>query len=169
MKYTLNEFQNSSLRTAPFKGEPQNNEEKRDILMNYTLGLSGEFIEFDLENPNNYYGWLKEAGDVLHYAVVLMHILGIKTKDEQFGKVKVGNRNAYKSIMMATETIKKTYYHGHEFDYEKFVSSVKNIIDHVYDKLGEYNFHLALELNIEKLKKRYPLGFSKEDSVNRKG
>ena len=65
--------------------------------------------------------------------------------------------------------IKKHIFQGHEFE-----------IDHIIEELGDCMWYIALmatavgttmeeimERNIEKLKKRYPDGFSIMDSINR--
>lgn len=65
--------------------------------------------------------------------------------------------------------VKKHIFQGHEFE-----------IDHIIEELGDCMWYIALtatavgatmgevmERNIEKLKKRYPDGFSVMDSINR--
>ena len=171
MTITLKEFQELSTRTAPFNAAPENHIEKQNILTNYTLGLNGEFIELELENNSDFPSYsdelIKEAGDVLHYAVVLLRVLNKKTTDESTGLKIVSKKNVKESLGNTLEIIKKTYYHGHEFNEKEYVKSVKTVIDYIYDQLGEENFYIALERNIDKLKKRYPDGFSKESSIKR--
>ena len=171
MTITLKEFQELSTRTAPFNAAPENHIEKQNILTNYTLGLNGEFIELELENNSDFPSYsdelIKEAGDVLHYAVVLLRVLNKKTTDESTGLKIVSKKNVKESLGNTLEIIKKTYYHGHEFNENEFVKSVITVIDYIYDQLGEENFYIALERNVEKLKKRYPNGWSSEDSIKR--
>ena len=168
MTIKLKEFQELSARTAPFNANPQNHIEKQNILTNYTLGLNGEFIEWDLESKGFIdVEMLKETGDVLHYAVILLKVLDKTLTDESTGLKVVPKQKAKESLAFTLETIKKTYYHGHEFLEKEFINAVKTVIDYVYDQLGEEDFYKALEMNIEKLKKRYPEGFSSEASKAR--
>ncbi len=65
--------------------------------------------------------------------------------------------------------IKKWFAHGHELDKEKLVKELGDVAWY----LAEVAYALDISLeevfakNIEKLKSRYPEGFSKEKSINR--
>jgi NTP pyrophosphatase (non-canonical NTP hydrolase) len=65
--------------------------------------------------------------------------------------------------------VKKVIFHGHTFDTRALI---KEIGDEMYylarlsDLLG-YPFEEVAKINIQKLEKRYPDGFSEERSVNR--
>lgn len=68
------------------------------------------------------------------------------------------------------DVVKKYVFHGHELDKESlkkelgdvlwYLACCASALDVDLDEIGQ--------LNIEKLKNRYPNGFSKEDSLNRK-
>jgi NTP pyrophosphatase (non-canonical NTP hydrolase) len=70
----------------------------------------------------------------------------------------------------AIDLLKKHLFHSHPLDKEKLILELGDIAWY----LAEASFALGISLeevltkNIEKLKKRYPEGFSKENSINRK-
>lgn len=69
-----------------------------------------------------------------------------------------------------TDIIKKVVFHNHPMDKEKialelgdvlwYITYLGSVIGIPLEKIGE--------MNIEKLKNRYPKGFSSDDSVNRR-
>ena len=67
------------------------------------------------------------------------------------------------------DDIKKEIFHGHPLDLDKRKKEVGDILHYVAGICTMYGFTMeeAMELNIEKLKKRYPNGFNKEDSIKR--
>jgi NTP pyrophosphatase (non-canonical NTP hydrolase) len=70
----------------------------------------------------------------------------------------------------AIDLLKKHLCHGHELDKDKLILELGDIA--WYLAIASYALDVDLEnvlsLNVEKLKKRYPGGFSKEKSINRK-
>lgn len=69
-----------------------------------------------------------------------------------------------------TEVVKKVVYHGHKLDeavIEKEIGDVLWYLARLCHVLG-LDMEEVAEANIDKLRKRYPNGFSKADSVNRK-
>jgi len=65
--------------------------------------------------------------------------------------------------------LKKIVFHGHDLKKKKIVEELGDVLWYVSaiaSKLGIELDHVA-EVNIEKLKNRYPNGFSKEASINR--
>lgn len=70
----------------------------------------------------------------------------------------------------AIDLLKKHLCHGHDLDKDKLILELGDIA--WYLAVASYALDISLEevlkLNIEKLKKRYPDGFSKENSINRK-
>lgn len=66
--------------------------------------------------------------------------------------------------------IKKVFAHGHPLDPEKLKKEVGDNLWYLARvcKLGGFTFEEAAAANIEKLKARYPEGFSTERSLNRK-
>ncbi len=68
------------------------------------------------------------------------------------------------------DLIKKTQFHGHHIELdeiEKELGDVLWYLSQIARLAGASLENIAIK-NIEKLKKRYPEGFSVEDSINRK-
>lgn len=65
--------------------------------------------------------------------------------------------------------VKKEWYHGHVLSKEKIVDEVGDMIWYAAALCHLYDLHLSdvLEFNLNKLKNRYPDGFSKDRSRNR--
>lgn len=67
------------------------------------------------------------------------------------------------------DLLKKAIYHGHELDKTEVLKELGDVLHYT----AGLAFMLSIEfenvgrVNIAKLKKRYPNGFSKEDSINR--
>ena len=66
--------------------------------------------------------------------------------------------------------LKKVLFHGHEFNVEKLASELGDVLWYISSICTVLNIELEelAEYNIEKLIKRYPEGFSEQDSINRK-
>ena len=69
----------------------------------------------------------------------------------------------------AVDLVKKHLFQGHALDKEKFVKELGDIAWYLAEAATAVGVPLGeiLEMNIEKLKKRYPEGFDSEKSVNR--
>lgn|SRR5690625_3993800 len=69
-----------------------------------------------------------------------------------------------------TDELKKFLYHGHKLDIEKVKGELGDVLHYVAGiaTMLELDLSDIAKYNIEKLKKRYPIGFSKERSINRK-
>ncbi|MBP5461595.1 MAG: nucleoside triphosphate pyrophosphohydrolase family protein [Lachnospiraceae bacterium] len=70
----------------------------------------------------------------------------------------------------AIDVLKKHLYQGHEFDEDKMVEEIGDVLWYCAlcaDALG-YSLEFVATYNIEKLKKRYPEGFTAEDSMERR-
>jgi len=66
--------------------------------------------------------------------------------------------------------LKKVNYHGHDYDEEKLIYELGDVLWYLSNIAYVYNISLeevAIK-NIEKLKNRYPNGFSIEESRGRK-
>ena len=70
----------------------------------------------------------------------------------------------------AIDLVKKWYAHGHQLDREHFKKELGDIAWYLAEAATAIGVELEdiLEANIEKLKQRYPEGFDKEKSINRK-
>jgi NTP pyrophosphatase (non-canonical NTP hydrolase) len=69
-----------------------------------------------------------------------------------------------------TDILKKSVHHGHATDLNKLVKEIGDVGYYLAQLCNLYGIDLeaALKLNEEKLRKRYPNGFSTEDSIARK-
>ena len=69
----------------------------------------------------------------------------------------------------AVDLVKKHLFQGHALDKEKFVKELGDIAWYLAEAATAVGVSLGdvLEMNIDKLKKRYPEGFDSEKSVNR--
>ena len=68
------------------------------------------------------------------------------------------------------DSIKKWYAHGHELDREHLIKELGDVAWYLAEAAEALDITLeeVLEKNIDKLRKRYPEGFSEEGSKNRK-
>ena len=69
-----------------------------------------------------------------------------------------------------SDMIKKYIFHGHDLDRDDLVKELGDVCWYValISRAIGVNLEDVMSLNIEKLKKRYPEGFSEEASINRK-
>ena len=69
----------------------------------------------------------------------------------------------------AIDIVKKHLFHGHELNKEELIKELGDVAWYLAEAAYALDIDLetVLQLNIEKLKKRYPEGFSKENSINR--
>ena len=69
------------------------------------------------------------------------------------------------------DMIKKWVFHGHDIDMQEVKKELGDVCWYVAMMCESFGFDLeeVMELNIDKLKKRYPEGFSEQASINREG
>ena len=70
----------------------------------------------------------------------------------------------------AIDILKKHLFHGHELDKEHLAKELGDVAWYIAisaDALG-YDLETILQMNIDKLKARYPDGFETEKSIHRK-
>lgn len=67
------------------------------------------------------------------------------------------------------EHIKKAVFHGHEFNTEQISKELGDVMWYIALCCNALNISLSdiMQMNINKLKKRYPDGFSVQDSIKR--
>lgn len=67
------------------------------------------------------------------------------------------------------DIVKKHLFHGHELNKEELIKELGDVAWYLAEAAYALDIDLETILikNIEKLKKRYPEGFSKENSINR--
>ena len=68
-----------------------------------------------------------------------------------------------------TDILKKHLFHGHELDIQHLKEEIGDIMFYLVNlaSIYEIDFSEILQINIDKLMKRYPDGFDKEKSINR--
>ena len=76
---------------------------------------------------------------------------------------------AFGELSEVSEHIKKWAFHGHELDVEKISNELGDVAWYLVNLASTFNIDMdkVLEGNINKLLKRYPTGFSVEDSIKR--
>jgi len=168
----LNKFQELSKRTMPFGGEPKNNVEYENGLTNYAMGLIGECAEV-LSAANDREAILKEIGDVSHYAFGILTFLN-ETYEPLANYFVEGSRESIidKIIILSgeiSEQVKKFIFHRHELNSTKVILALKMLIKNLIALAEFYDSSLEqiCEMNIDKLKMRYPESFNVEDSKKR--
>ena len=69
----------------------------------------------------------------------------------------------------ASDIVKKHLFHSHELDREALIKELGDVAWYLAEAAEALDISLeeVLEKNIEKLRKRYPEGFSAERSINR--
>jgi NTP pyrophosphatase (non-canonical NTP hydrolase) len=69
----------------------------------------------------------------------------------------------------AIDIVKKHLFHGHELNKEELIKELGDVAWYLAEAAYALDIDLETILikNIEKLKKRYPEGFCKENSINR--
>ena len=69
----------------------------------------------------------------------------------------------------AIDLVKKHLFHGHELDKDKLAKELGDIAWYLAEAAHALDMDLetVLQMNIDKLKARYPEGFSKERSIHR--
>ena len=69
-----------------------------------------------------------------------------------------------------SDMIKKHIFHGHDLDRDDLIKELGDVCWYValISRALGVNLEEVMSLNIEKLKNRYPEGFSEEASINRK-
>lgn len=70
----------------------------------------------------------------------------------------------------AVDLVKKHFYQGHKLDKERLAKELGDVAWYLAvtaDAIG-YDLEKVLQMNVDKLRERYPIGFEVEKSVNRK-
>lgn len=168
----LNKFQELSKRTMPFQGVPKNKIHLEHGLTNYALGLIGECTEV-LSAANNREAVLKELGDVSHYAFGILTFLGETYEPLANYSVEGTKKSIINKIIILSgeisEQVKKFVFHRHELNSSKVVLALKMLIQNlvVLAEMYDSSLEQICEMNIDKLKMRYPDKFNVEDSKKR--
>lgn len=161
LPFTLEAYQKEALRTT---GTFNN---KHLAVAYWTLGICGEADELEeayVTQPDI----TKEAGDLLWYVVVLASELDIPL-DMQKVPETVESSPTLRACQLA-ETIKKHIGHGRELDKDAVGSQLHDLLGIIFEVSRDFNKTPAhiMRANIEKLRARYPEGFSYKASEERK-
>lgn len=170
----LNTYQRESMRTMPFGGVTSNDPEFWNALSNYALGLVGEATEIVAAEGDKDVS-IKEIGDVAHYAFGLLTFIKGDYETESTNNYfpPTEQRDLTKKVLVlageVSEMVKKFVYHGHDLDAVKMKMTLKVLIKNLAELAETYDITLeeVCEININKLKERYPNKFNSKDSVAR--
>ena len=167
---TPNEYQILAMRT---KGDIFTN---RELMVNAALGLAGEAAEY-LESvaSENIDNDKKELGDIQWYIALMCDVFGFDISALMELKQDTECEVFHKQVLLPSvagricDQVKKIYFHGHgvpKADLFLLLAYFQSLILNICDESG-FDIKEIWQLNIDKLKKRYPDGFDKEKSINR--
>lgn len=167
------EYQEACLRTAA-------DDDQIGRLVNCALGLAGETGELAaiIEGPysTELEPLISELGDLWWYTAMAQHALGYCDLDLYTVSPTIEDATVFAeservlNLVAATgafaDRVKKVVFQGHplETHEEKLKEHIADIVQRLAD-IGKPQ--LVWEKNIEKLRKRYPEGFSEERSLHR--
>lgn len=114
------------------------------------ISLDAATIDFDLYQKLAQ----RTANDTIDFDTVANYALGLVSEAAE-----------------VTDEIKKQLFHGHDVDQEKIKDELSDVMWYLANLARKYGLSLKeiAAHNVEKLKKRYPDGFSEKSSVNRIG
>ena len=182
---TGNEYQKLALRTAP------KNLSSTQLLLNGALGLageSGEVVEVVRDHLCHHH-WLdrtqisKELGDIFWYLAISSSSLDIDLDtifqtnitelSSDLNSTQLLLNGALGLAIKSGEIIdavKKHLFQGHSLDKDYIAARLCDVYNylHVSASALEIDVDTILQMNVDKLKARYPAGFEAERSVNRK-
>lgn len=163
------EYQQLALRTSGGTRTPLQHR-----LAIAALGLCGESAEFCVDEIAG--STAKEAGDILWYIAEICDALNIGFED-LIESAKPSVREGLGKYMLIinacqfADHAKKIAGHGHEVDkhIEAMKTHLQEVLVYLLSVLSEVGLNLeeVMIINIVKLKKRYPEGFSVEASKGR--
>lgn len=182
---TGHEYQQLALRTA------RKDLDSTQLLLNGALGLageSGEVVEAIQEHLCHDH-WLdktqiaKELGDIFWYLAIASSALDVDLDtifqtnvDTPSADLDSTQRLLNGTLGLAVksgeviDTIKKHLFQGHSLNKSYIIEKLGDIYGYLVVSSSALNIELdaILQMNIDKLKARYPDGFEAERSVNRK-
>lgn len=182
-KMTPSEYQKLARRTASDKAI----DDMHFGLVNWALGVAGEAGEVLAlvetiaptgilpDEKTRLDGLLtKEVGDVLWYSALFCEQCGLDLGDFPDAMLVIEvNRDPAVAMTVAScnlaDYVKKVVCHGHDLDIERIRPLVAQVYAYATVLCARYDLAIAdvMEANIEKLRRRYPEGWSSERSKNR--
>lgn len=149
--------------------------EKAQLRRNLLDDTSNEDVDFirrisALDNEISY-----EIGDICWYVAEAAAYLDVSLEESMPNRKKIADKVLLARLIIAiarlSDAWKKHLFQGHEFDRNEAAEILHEIFEGLQDfayRFGRlFDFSDYLELNIEKLRKRYPDGFEAERSINR--
>lgn len=140
---------------------PKNTDPQLQLAI-YTLGLVGEAGE--LAGAAGIKARVKEAGDCYWYAFALANHLGIDLSQDP----PLNNTTASRHAAKIAERVKKALGHGEPLDLEAVRVQLLRFLRAVFDACSALSQGAIMGQNVEKLRARYPDGFSVAASLDRK-
>jgi len=164
---TPNEYQRLALRTAPPSKE-RTLIYQEDRLIHGAIGLCGEVGEI-YQNENCVKNMLEEIGDCLWYISLILDGAGYQL-DDIFYNVEVGDvlEELVVNTSIIADQIKRLIYYKADFT-NKFEWAMERTLQclHLLAKQHDSTLHTCMEVNINKLKIRYPNNFDESHAINR--
>lgn len=165
-----NDYQKLALRTT-------NGMNRRELLMNCALGMSGETGEVILAMSGPGYNTkivCEELGDCCWYMAVMADCVDVDLREifpmgiHILPKDKALIQLAKTSGIIA-DMVKKAMFHNHALNNHQMRAALTEYFEAIYTLSVIYGltFKRIFETNIEKLKVRYPDGFDPDRSINR--
>lgn len=95
--------------------------------------------------------------------------LAMRTADEQTRNLNVVGLGITGEAGEVADLIKKHLYHGHDMDYYELVKELGDVLWYVAlgCEVAGVDMDYVMQVNIQKLKNRYPDGFNSERSIHR--
>ncbi len=102
------------------------------------------------------------------YQLLAQRTANTKTRS---GKIENGILGLCGETGECADLWKKYLHQGHELDKDKLVEELGDVLWYCAELASGLGMSLedVAQINVEKLKKRYPAGFSAERSINREG
>lgn len=139
------------------------------------LGLTGEAAEVlkEMESPVQKDKLLKELGDTTWYIAEIASLSGLHLEAPQPSWPELGTHTTAMELLFLAahlgDYLKKVIGHGHPQDNQRILKDLNRALTLIDQLTAAYGSSLPeiCELNIAKLRKRYPEGFSTERSINK--
>lgn len=133
--------------------------EKDEVEMLGKVWINMEYHRQELDR-------LKNAIDFNEYQRLAQRTCNAKSKTDKIINGVLGLNGESGEV---TDIVKKYYFQGHELDKDKIIDELGDVMWYIAEICTALDVSIAevAELNIEKLKERYPDGFESERSVNR--
>lgn len=160
-----NEYQDNAMRTAAMK------KPREIVLSTFALGLCGEAAElYDCPEDKR----IKELGDCWWYVAALSRVGLDKNLADLIPAGLILSRTGAekqlnKAAGLAADIVKKHVGHDHPLDVAGLAIQLHRYVEALMTLSNEINGgpEKVWITNVDKLKKRYPDGFSSEQSKNR--